>query len=41
MPIFAQFQTYREAILIAMAKVDVSLRAMGRHRGEQWEDWLG
>ena len=28
-------------ILIAMAKIDVALRAMGRHRGEQWEDWLG
>lgn len=41
MPIFAQFQTYREAILIAMAKADVSIRAMGRERGEQWEDWLG
>ena len=41
MPIFAQFQTYREAILIAMAKADVSLRALGRDRGEQWEDWLG
>jgi hypothetical protein len=41
MPIFAQFATYREAILIAMAKIDVALRAMGRHRGEQWEDWLG
>lgn len=41
MPIFAQFQTYREAILIAMAKADVSLRAMGRDRGEQWEEWLG
>ena len=41
MPIFAQFATYRESILIVMAKVDVYLRAMGRHRGEQWEDWLG
>ncbi len=41
MPIFAQFQTYREAIIIAMAKIDVALRAMGRHRNEQWEDWLG
>jgi hypothetical protein len=41
MPIFAQFATYREAILIAMAKIDVALRAMGRQRGEQWEDWLG
>jgi hypothetical protein len=41
MPIFAQFATYRESILIVMAKIDVYLRAMGRHRGEQWEDWLG
>ena len=41
MPIFAQFATYREAILIAMAKADVALRAKGRQRGEQWEDWLG
>jgi hypothetical protein len=31
----------REAILIFCAKVDVYLRAMGRHRGEQWEDWIG
>jgi hypothetical protein len=41
MPIFAQFATYRESILIVMAKIDVYLRAVGRHRGEQWEDWLG
>lgn len=41
MPIGAQFHTYREAILIFCAKADVYLRAMGRHRAEQWEDWIG
>ena len=41
MPIPSQFHTYREAILIFCAKADVYLRAMGRHRGEQWEDWIG
>ena len=41
MPIGSQFHTYREAILIFSAKADVYLRAMGKHRGEQWEDWIG
>ena len=41
MPIGSQFHTYREAILIFCAKADVYLRAMGKHRGEQWEDWIG
>ena len=41
MPMPAQFQTYREALLIFCAKADVYVRAMGRHRGEQWEDWIG
>ena len=40
MPIGSQFHTYREAILIFCAKADVYLRAMGNHRGEQWEDWI-
>jgi len=41
MPIPSQFHTYREAILIFCAKADVYLRSMGKHRGEQWEDWIG
>jgi len=41
MPIASHFHTYREAILIFCAKADVYLRAMGKHRGEQWEDWIG
>ena len=41
MPIGSQFHTYREAILIFCAKADVYLRAMGKPRGEQWEDWIG
>jgi hypothetical protein len=41
MPFGAHFHTYREAILIFCAKADVYLRAMGKHRGKQWEDWIG
>jgi hypothetical protein len=24
-----------------LESIDVALRAIGRQRGEQWEDWLG
>ena len=41
MPMGSQFHTYREAILIACAKIDVYLRALGTERGHQWADWLG
>lgn len=41
MPIHAQFNTYREAILIFCSKADVYLRAMGKPRGERWEEWIG
>ncbi len=41
MPLGGHFHTYREALLLFYGHADVYLRAMGKHRSEHWEDWIG
>ena len=41
MPLGGHFHTYREALIIFYGHADVYLRAMGKHRSEHWEDWIG
>ena len=40
-PWAAHFHTYREALIIFYGHADVYLRALGKHRSERWEDWIG
>jgi hypothetical protein len=35
-----QLEVYREALLIFYGKVSVYLKAMGKPRPQQWEDWI-
>lgn len=35
-----QLEVYKEALLIFYGKVDVYLKAMGKARPEQWQDWI-
>jgi hypothetical protein len=41
LPIQAQLDVYKEALLIFYGKMTVYLKAMGKERPEQWEHWLG
>ena len=41
MPLGGHFHTYREALIIFCGHADVYLRALGKHRSERWEDWIG
>ena len=36
-----QLEVYKEALLIFYGKVDVYLKAMGKERPEQWQEWIG
>lgn len=35
-----QLEIYKEALLIFYGKVSVYLKAMGRERSEQWQEWI-
>ena len=37
----AQIHTFREALLIFYAKVDVYLRAMDKEPSDNWQGWIG
>lgn len=37
---FVQLQIYKEALLIFYGKASVYLKAMGKPRSEQWQDWI-
>lgn len=38
---FVQLEIYKEALLIFYGKVSVYLKAMGKERPEQWQEWIG
>lgn len=40
LPPLIQLEVYKEALLIFYGKVSVYLKAMGRPRSQQWEDWI-
>ncbi len=41
LPIHIQLEVYKEALLIFYGKVSVYLKAMGRERPQQWQEWIG
>lgn len=41
LPISLQIDIYKEALLIFYGKVVVYLKAMGKERPKQWQEWLG
>ena len=41
LPIPIQLDVYKEALLIFYGKVSVYLKAMGKERPQQWQDWIG
>ncbi len=40
LPVGIQIDVYKEALLIFYGKADVYLKAMGKPRPEQWQDWI-
>lgn len=41
LPVHIQLDVYKEALLIFYGKVSVYLKAMGRERPQQWQEWIG
>jgi hypothetical protein len=41
LPIHIQLEVYKEALLIFYSKVSVYLKAMGKERPQQWQEWIG
>lgn len=41
LPAHIQLFVYQEALLIFYGKVSVYLKAMGKERPNQWQDWIG
>jgi uncharacterized damage-inducible protein DinB len=41
LPLHIQLEVYKEALLIFYGKVSVYLKAMGKVRSEQWQEWIG
>ena len=41
LPLHIQLDVYKEALLIFYGKVSVYLKAMGKERPQQWQDWIG
>jgi len=41
LPIHIQLDVYKEALLIFCGKVSVYLKALGKSRPEQWQEWIG
>jgi len=40
LPIWIQVEVYKEALLIFYGKASVYLKAMGKPRPQQWQDWI-
>jgi hypothetical protein len=40
LPPLIQLEVYKEALLIFYGKVGVYLKAMGKPRSQQWQDWI-
>ena len=40
LPPLIQLEVYKEALLIFYGKVSVYLKAMGKPRSQQWQDWI-
>lgn len=40
LPPLIQLEVYKEALLIFYGKVNVYLKAMGKTRSQQWQDWI-
>jgi hypothetical protein len=41
LPLHIQLDVYKEALLIFYGKVSVYLKALGKFRPEQWQEWIG
>ena len=41
MPLHIQLDVYKEALLIFYGKVSVYLKALGKERPQQWQEWIG
>ena len=41
LPMHIQLDVYKEALLIFYGKVSVYLKAMGKERPQQWQEWIG
>ena len=41
MPVVANVHTYREALLIVLAKLDIYLRALQKELPPDWSGWIG
>lgn len=41
LPLHIQLDVYKEALLIFYGKVSVYLKALGKSRPEQWQEWIG
>jgi len=41
LPVPIQLDVYKEALLIFYGKVSVYLKAMGKERPKQWQEWIG
>lgn len=41
MPVWVQIEVYKEALLIFYGKASVYLKALGKPRPQQWQDWIG
>ncbi len=40
LPVGIQLDVYKEALLIFYGKVSVYLKAMGKERPQQWQEWI-
>ena len=40
LPPLIQLEVYKEALLIFYGKISVYLKAMGKPRSQQWQDWI-
>ncbi|UCC52456.1 MAG: DinB family protein [Anaerolineaceae bacterium] len=41
LPLHIQLDVYKEALLIFYGKASVYLKALGKSRPEQWQEWIG
>jgi hypothetical protein len=41
LPLHIQLDVYKEALLIFYGKVSVYLKALGKERPKQWQEWIG
>ena len=41
LPLWIQMEVYKEALIIFYGKVSVYLKAVGKPRPPQWQDWIG